>query len=178
MVKDSKIVEAFALSFVNDKQEIIKLLNSYGASIKSDATNEKVLNVFKGFITSNRKFATAYSNLLFKKGYLKESDITVDPSEIGSDPANNHLNFAWEALVGGGLEAVGGVGDTLGSAFKRPEINNEGLAGIMALEQEKLKLEAEKTKSAEGAGKYIIAGSAIIIVGGIVALLIAKRRRG
>ena len=35
--------------------------------------NQKVLDVFKGFITSDRKFAQCYVNFLFQKGNLNAS---------------------------------------------------------------------------------------------------------
>ena len=125
---------------------------------------EKVLDVFKGFITSNRKFESAYGNWMLKKGYLKISDFNLtDTSDLG----NEHLNMAG-ATVGMISQGVGDIFGGIGKMFERPEVNNDGLAGIFALEQQK-----EKGSNAP----FYIAGVAIIGIVALMGIVIYKKKR-
>ena len=172
MISSKKVADSFALVFVNNKKELIKLLNKYGASIKDTATNQKVLNVFKGFVTSNKKFEGAYTDLRFRKGYLKETDFHISSNDLNSE----HLNMA--GMTAGMIsQGVGDVFGGIGKMFARPEVNSEGMAGIMALEQEKLKNEGLKIQNQGSNAPYFIAGAAIIGAITILGIIIYKRRK-
>ena len=176
MLNDQKVARAVAAAYVNDRSKVINLLNEYGASIKPNATNEKVLNVLKSFMTSNRKFASKFMAMLFKKGYLKQSDIKLDSSNL-STSNQGFLNTTGEENSDKDASSVavtdsiwGGVIDTVGGLFKRPEANQETLTAI-------INLEAQKQKRQAGTGKYLIAAAAILGVMAIGGIFIYKSKK-
>lgn len=164
-ISEKKIIDSFAIAFVYSKPELIALLNDKGASIKKTATNQKVLDVFKGFITSDKKFAQCYVNFLFQKGYLKESDIYP----VGQD---QYLNVA--GMTAGMIaQGVGDIWQGIGKMFERPEVNNDAMAGIFALETQK---EANRgIELGESNSKYWIAGASIIGVLALMSVVIIKK---
>tara|TARA_R110001592_G_scaffold287086_3_gene555767 strand:+ start:2078 stop:2578 length:501 start_codon:yes stop_codon:yes gene_type:complete len=166
MISQKKVSSSFAIAFVYSKKELIQLLNDYGASIKKSATNQKVLDVFKGFITSNRKFEQAYVDWMLSKGYLKEEDFEVNSSDLNNDYHN--------LMIGAIMQGLGGISQGIGKVFERPETNNDGIAGILALETEKEKNRG--VKLGENNSKYWIAGTAIVGFMAIMGVIIIKNK--
>ena len=158
MIAEKKIVNAVANLYVNKKKDLIDLLNKYGASLKYDSSKEKIVSVLNSFIKSNNKFAEAFTQMLFAKGYLNKKDINVDSSKIDSS-----FNFSGSAL----LASIGGITEQVKGLFSRPEMDSATTQAIFELENKKL--EQNNT------GKYLIAGVAILAVVGISIVIIKNK---
>ena len=185
LTKEQRIIRGVAASFSLHKKKIIQMLNNYGASIKPEATNEKVLSVLRGFLTSNDKFSKEFLKFTVDNGYISQSDLIIEGS-LNQNKPNNYMNAAGESDFNFGeissVSEASGMGSMWGSIisegvglvkgiFTKPEANTEALSAIMALETEKLK--AQKQSNA----KYWIAGAVVLSVMAITGIIIYKAKK-
>jgi hypothetical protein len=162
MTKDQRIVRAVGAAYSLNKKRVIEMLNANGASIKSNASNDKVLKTLKGFLTSNDKFAKEFMVFVIDKGYLSKKDLVQEGTLSGKDKLD-YNNF-YDAIISEGVGLVKGI-------FAKPEADQETIKAIMELE--KAKIEASKQSNA----KYWVAGAAVFGALLITGIIIYKKKR-